>query len=430
MPTKKMPANNINLLRAARANLTDELKKHLPKITEANLQKVYDSILSYQPLRNAIIPSMIQRIGIQTVDSNAWRNPLARFRKAPMRYGATHEETYVNMCRGRVYDPLDSYENAFRVYESYIMTVFHTINYSVQYPVTITFDNLRNAFLDEYGIRTLIDAKMESAITGANWDEYLATKGLIDTGYEKRLIPAVHVEEVVNETSAKALLGAVKTAAYQFGFPNPMNNIAGATSASRKSNLVWITTPQVSANVSVEALAYAFNLDKADVEVQTIIVDNFDHPEIQGVLADVRFFNVREQFREMTEQRLANILSWNFLYTVVELISPSPFYPIRVFTTDTIVEDVTITANAVTYIPGVDTKLNAAVETASGDTGTYLREAIEYEITSQPTSKNTCIIPGTPILVTGVDETSEITIKASYRPNTNVNTTFTATKNP
>ena len=56
------------------------------------------------------------------------------------------------------------------------MSIFHKVNLKIQYPITITFDNLRNAFTSEYGIRDMISAKMESAITGANWDEYLAMK--------------------------------------------------------------------------------------------------------------------------------------------------------------------------------------------------------------------------------------------------------------
>lgn len=49
----------------------------------------------------------------------------------------------------------------------------------------------------------MIMAKMESAITGANWDEYLAMRDLINVGYEKEVLPAVTVDAVTNEESAK-----------------------------------------------------------------------------------------------------------------------------------------------------------------------------------------------------------------------------------
>ena len=95
---------NKNILKAVKRELSFEVQNHLPVEVSDNLQTVYDNILNFAPVRNEIVPSLINRIGMQTVDSIAWRNPLARFKKEPMRYGETHEETYVNMCKGRVYD--------------------------------------------------------------------------------------------------------------------------------------------------------------------------------------------------------------------------------------------------------------------------------------------------------------------------------------
>ena len=331
-------ATNKNILKAVKQELSFEVQNHLPVEVSDNLQTVYDNILNFAPVRNEIVPSLINRIGMQTVDSIAWRNPLARFKKEPMRYGETHEETYVNMCKGHVYDSQADFKYAFQQYQSYIMSVFHNVNLEIQYPVTVTYDNLRKAFTSEYGIRDMIMAKMESAITGANWDEYLAMRDLINVVYEKEVLPAVTVDKIVDEASAKKLLIEVKRAVGDFGFPLPENNPAGATSHAMPANLIWITTPEVNAQISVDALAYAFHMDKADVAVQTVIVDKFANSAIQGVLCDVRFFNVRDQFKEMTDQPLANVLSWNYFYTQVEMVSARQNYPKRVLTTDNVLE--------------------------------------------------------------------------------------------
>ena len=407
-------ATNKNILKAVKQELSFKVQNHLPVEVSDNLQTVYDNILNFAPVRNEIVPSLINRIGMQTVDSIAWRNPLARFKKEPMRYGETHEETYVNMCKGRVYDAQADFKFAFQQYQSYIMSVFHNVNLEIQYPVTITYDNLRKAFTSEYGIRDMIMAKMESAITGANWDEYLAMRDLINVGYEKEVLPAVTVDAIVDEASAKKLLIEVKRAVGEFGFPLPENNPAGATSHAMPANLIWITTPEVNAQISVDALAYAFHMDKADVEVQTVIVDKFANSAIQGVLCDIRFFNVRDQFKEMSDQRLANVLSWNYLYTQVEMISASPFYPIRVFTTDTVVENPTLTIVTENYTAGQTEEIEV---TLSSNTGTYHQKLVTLEVESGATSAKTYVIPGTHLLHTGADETGNILLKAIYRPN-------------
>lgn len=418
-------ATNKNILKAVRQELSLEVQNHLPVEVSDNLQSVYDNILNYAPVRNEIVPSLINRIGMQTVDSIAWRNPLARFKKEPMRYGETHEETYVNMCKGRVYDAQADFKFAFQQYQSYIMSVFHNVNLEIQYPVTITYDNLRKAFTSEYGIRDMIMAKMESAITAANWDEYLAMRDLINVGYEKEVLPAVTVEAVTDEATAKKLLIEVKRAVGEFGFPLPENNPAGATSHAMPTNLIWITTPNVNAQIGVDALAYAFHMDKADVEVQTVIVDKFANEAIQGVLCDVRFFNVRDQFKDMTDQRLANVLSWNYFYTQVEMVSASPFYPIRVFTTDAVVETPDLSITAGTYTAGQTQEVEVTV---TGGTGTYHQNLVTLEVESGATSAKTYVIPGTHLLHLGADETGTIVLKAIYRPNETITATGSFTK--
>lgn len=417
------PATNVNILNAMRAEY--DLENRIPEATLDNLQNIFTSMMSYSQGRNTIIPSLLERIGLQTVDTSAWRNPLAMYKKDPMRYGMTHEETFVNMCKGKLYDPRESYEYAFRQYQSYIMSVFHKVNLNMQYPVTITYDNLRSAFLTEYGIRDMMSAKMESAVTGANWDEYNAMKSMIDTGYDAQILPAVTVPAVTDEASAKKLLTEIKAAVNEFRFPNPANNIAGATSASTAYNLIWLTTPRVDAQISVEALAYAFNMDKAQVDVRTVIVDKFDNEAIQGVLMDVRFFNVRDQFREMSDQRLANILSWNYFYTMVEMVSASPFYPMRVFTTDTVAtSSLSITASNATYTAGEVVTIPATV---TGGTGTYHQELLTYSVEGQ-TSKDTYILPGTNQLYTGADETgASLKVTITYRPDESVTKQITVT---
>lgn len=402
----KIKATNANIIKAVRAQASADFQNRIPSDVSDNLQTVYDTLATYAPTRNEFVDSLVTRIGLQTVDSNTFRNPLALYKKEPMRYGATHEETYVNMCKGYAFDSNADAEMALKEFESYIMTVFHNINLKMQYPVTVTYDNLRNAFLSETGIRDLISAKMESCISGAEMDEFTAMKGLIDSGYEKEVLPAVHVDKVVDESTAKELLAQIKQAVGEFRFPNPANNIVGATSSSTPTNLIFITTPRVNARVSVDALAYAFNLDKADVEVRTVIIDEFEHSEIEGVLMDIRFFNCRDQFREMTSQQLANILKWNYFYTMVEMISASPFYPIRVFTSDTVSDAIAITISdeAQNQPLGANMQVNMskAITSVTG-ANTYSVKNLSYTIKSATgfTKQNMPnIVCGTPILIT------------------------------
>lgn len=422
--SRKAPINNVNLMKAA-VNEYD-LESRISEVTQENLASVFDDMMNYQKASNDLVPSLLQRIGMQTIDSDSWENPFSVVKKDPMYYGSIDEETYVNFAKSKGFDPRESYEEAFKMYQSYIMTMFHKVNFAEQYPATISYDNMRDSFTTEFGVRDLMKAKAVSCVSGFNLDEYNAINSLIGTGYDKQILPAITVTAPTDEASSKAMIAKVKAWVKKFRYPKPEHNIAGATSYSRPTQLLWLTTPENDSNFEVFVEGYAFNENKVDLKVSKIVVDAFPSDAIQGVLVDIRFFRIREQFRRFTYQGIANTLNWNMFYTVKEMISASPFYPIMVFTTDQVATTgMSITANNVTYTPGTETKIAASV---TGGTGTYHQELLDYAITSGATSRDTYILPGTNILVTGADETGTINISVTYRPDSSVTKAITATK--
>ena len=405
------PMTNENVITAARNSLALEVQARISDPTQEGLQAVFDQMTQYMPVRNALEPALVSQIGMQTVDSVAWRSPFGRVKKDPMYYGTTDEEIYVNFAKSQHFSPNNDWQDAFKTYQGYIMAMFHTINFSEQYPFTISWDNMRMAFQTKYGIRDIIRAKVESAISGYNWDEYNATVGLIGTGYEKQILPAVTVSAPTDQTTANNLLAAVKAKVGEFAFPLPQNNIAGSTASSQPTQLLWITTPQTDSALSVYSQAYAFQNDKIAIPVDTVIVDGFTNDKIVGVLCDVRFFRIREQFKRFTHQEVANTLNWNHFYTVVEQISASPFYPICVFTTDQVAVETTVTANAQTYTAGEDVKIVASL---TGGTGAYIIGLIDYEIKSGAVD-GTYIVPGTNILHVAERQTGTVVVTATSR---------------
>lgn len=106
------------------------------------------------------------------------------------------------------------------------------------------------------------------------------------------------------------------------------------------------------------------------------------------------------------------------------MVSASPFYPIRVFTTDKVVDKPTLSVTAGTYTPG---QTQGVKVTVTGGTGTYRQNLVTLEVKSGATSAKTYVIPGTHLLHTGADETGTIVLKAIYRPNETITETVTFT---
>lgn len=427
-----LKANNVNIINMVRSLMPIEYGDRIPEATQENINMVYDTILNYKPLRDKFIISMFELIGIQTIDGTTFVNPLAEFKKEPIRFGSTDEETFINMAKGTDFDSTAGIDVAFRYYDSYIMTNFHKINFANQYPITLQYNVLKTAFMSDYGLQNLLTGKMMSAYAGYNWDEYLCMLELLLVGYQKRLLPATQVTAVEDRESAENLLVELEAFVDSCRFPLPQNNPVGATSVSSPKNLIFFTTPKIKARIGVQALANAYNLSYAEAKARTVVVHKLD-PEgkIQGIAVDVRFFRCRDNFLEVSENRNGAALSYNMFLTAQEMISPSLFYPVMVFTTDGSVASPTITASNITNaVAGSEVEIVASITDASG----YTPQLFDYEVTSKVVGKSakgtgTAIVPGTNILLIDPNETNfPISVKISWRNDSSVTKTITVTK--
>ena len=80
-------------------------------------------------------------------------------------------------------------------------------------------------------------------------------------------------EYATQEAKGKAISKAIRTLAGKMAFPTDKYNSAGVRQWSERQQLIYITTPEEQAELDVEVLANAFNMDKADVNVRVIVVD-------------------------------------------------------------------------------------------------------------------------------------------------------------
>lgn len=418
-------ADNITLMNAIRSYADLNYSNRIPTANQENIDSLYNTILnkSNVGIRNDFVQSLIGQIMFQRVETCAFRNVLGRLKKNPMYYGQSEQEIYVNFAKGYSFNMYPTAEDIFKHYAAEVLTAYHIVSPPIQYAVSLSFDDLRTAFRDEYGIRSLINAKTESIVSGAEWDEYLLMKSLVDSAYKNGNLFALNVKDITDEESGKEFTIALKTLIGKMLFPNPQYNLAGATSFSTTNSIYYMVTPEIDARLSVDVLAYAFNMDKAEVNAHKIVIDKFENSNIKAFVFDIRFFNVREQYRIMGEAQNPTGLSWNTFYTLSEMFSYSPFFPAIALTTETVGVTSVATENA-TGTKGSEVELKTTV---TGAKDTYVPKEVDYSISGQ-NSVYTNMIPGSNILVIGNDETaSTISVKTTSRYNTSVTANSTVT---
>lgn len=400
---EKLDMTNINMLNAVRQTMSVDYRDRVPVATRENIADIAKTLTDpYNPMaRNELVPALVNLIASQSISTEAFRNPLRILNSNAMPYGNGEQEVYVNFARGYAHDANISIEDATAIYDSYIMALYHVINFNNDYPVTIWFEDMRSAFLDDYGLRSLVQAKVESVISACNWDEFTTAKELIVSAKSAGRVYPVHVDAVTDQASANALAKQIQSYIDKIQFPNPLYNYAGATSAAKENTILLFVDPDTKAAMNVDSYASAYNLDRMIPKAQQVVIDNFNNAEgIVAVLVDKRFFKIREQYRMMVQDNVNRGLRLNSTYTIKEMFSYSLFYPIIVFTTENVLAP-SITATDVGLVKvGTDVDFGGNITITS--TG-VADKALDLKVVGN-SSPDTFVIPGTNILRIAKDE--------------------------
>lgn len=398
----KLDMTNINMLNAVRQTMSVDYRDRVPVATRENIADIAKTLTDpYNPMaRNELVPALVNLIASQSISTEAFRNPLRVLNSNAMPYGNGEQEVYVNFAQGYAHDANISIEDATAIYDSYIMALYHVINFNNDYPVTIWFEDMRGAFLDDYGLRSLVQAKVESVVSACNWDEFTTAKELIASAKRAGQIYPVHVNAVTDQESANALAKQIQSYIDKIQFPNPLYNFAGATSAAKEDTILLFVDPDTKSAMNVDSYASAYNLDRMIPKAQQVLIDNFNDDGIVAVLVDKRFFKIREQYRMMVQDNVNRGLRWNSTYTVKEMFSYSLFYPIIVFTTENVGIS-SITADNVGSVKiGTDVDFcGSFLINVNGVADTAIDVKVEGN-----SSPDTFVIPGTTILRIAKDE--------------------------
>ena len=427
MPVKN--TSNADMLYAmVNSNVLKSISAEDIKSNNENLFSLFDTDLK----RNELIGALIDVIALQSLNKAVFENPLKAYKSSEMSVGKVEQELFVNLIDGRDYDiyALDV-DELYKIYKDNTMSVFHSVNARKQFPTSVSYDDLRSAFLVENGLQDLVNAKISVLYDSAEYWEYQRTRLLLTAAIQHGFIYPHKIAKVENEETSKNLLKYVRAYVEGSRFPNHFTNYAGSDSTARPSEMTLFVTPLVKASIDVDTLASIFNLSYAETLNKIVVVDTFENDSVQAVLIDDRFLHIRQQLAQMTNNYNAVNLSWNYFYNLWEMFSISPFRTAIVFTTDKIggIDKSTSTMvfeqAEISASKGSQVKLLATINDTAGG---YIPQLIEYQITSVITSPKTMLVPGTSLLLIGDDETAEtITVTAVNRMSNDVKANATVT---
>lgn len=354
MPTKNLGKlrdnSNVAILNAIRNDGSMDYRSRIPAATKANIRDVVSNLTKYRPLWNEFENALVNRIGDVYARNMIWTNPLGEFKRGMLNYGDTIEEVQVGLLNAHVYDPHRDYmeESLFGTETPDTRSIFHTVNRQEFYKISVNEPLLQRAFLEEGGLNSFVSKMMDAPTTSDQWDEFMLTCSLFSEYEHNGGFYHVNVPDLralsATDVDAKSALKKIRAMADTLKFPSTRYNAAHMPSFAQPEDLLIFTTPEFIANIDVEALAAAFNIDRADVHGRIIPIpaEQFGIDGAQAILTTRDFFVIADQRIENTSQYNPVSLTNNYFLHHWEIISASTFVPAVMFTTGKDDEVITI----------------------------------------------------------------------------------------
>lgn len=294
----------------------------VPSATADNINLISNILFndSYQPQLNEFVSNLINRIALTIIRNKSFTNPLAMFKKGAVPLGTDIQDVYNNPAQAEQY-ALNNTEMAklLTITDPDTHVAYYRRNRQDLYTKTIAREALQGAFVSWDKFEEFIQGITTSLYSGNYIDEFKYTKDLIDGAYNQGKVITQVVSAPVDSSSSKAFLKAVRALYTKMSLPSSSYNAYSLMSGSSKPVVTWtdkdriclIITADALANVDVEALASAFNIDKADFMGRVITVDKFDNDEIVAVMCDEAWLQIYDNLLRFDEFYNARVMAWN-----------------------------------------------------------------------------------------------------------------------
>ena len=415
-----------------RADSSKVFMETLPSATADNINTISNILFNdaYQPMLNEFVNNLINRIALTIVRNKSYDNPLSIFKKGSVPLGTDIQDIYENPANAEQYE----YSNTamaklLTITDPDTHVAYYRRNRQDMYTKTIPREVLQGAFVSWDKFEEFIQGITTSLYSGNYIDEFKYTKELIDGVYNQGKIKCEVVSNPVDAATSKAFLKKVRALYTKMSLPSTQYNSYSLFTNSGKSVTTWtdkerivlIITADALANIDVEALASAFNIDKADFMGRVITVDAFDNDEIVAVMCDEAFLQIYDNLFRFDEFYNARVMAWNEYLHAWGTFAVCPFANAVCLTTEQVKPVASITISDQSAVVGTDKTVSVTlspadatsdIEFSSSDTAVFtVTKVSNSSVKISPVAAGTGVL--TALAENGVKGTADVTVTAS-----------------
>lgn len=390
---------------------TNDYQQRIPDPSQASMTQVAEMLTSpmNRDIWNAFYEWLPNRIGSMYVRNQVWDNGLEQYIK-PLPYGSTVEEAQVGWVKAHSFgDPDDS------LLRSHFLqggTAFHSQDYEVYYPVSITEVLLRRAVASEYGLNQLVASMYTAPINSDKYDMYRALMQLFALYNSEHPIYTVHYDAApTSQEDYQNLLTDLVAWSQKLKFPSAAYNATGTGALApiavfaNPDDLTLFVTPEIYAGIGVKGLGMLFNIEEGRIPYKVTVVDEFPFTGVFAILTTDDFFQCYRTLYESYAWFNPRKAERQVFYHDQAILSTSPFAPIIAFSTAAAtsptkvtqsVTAVSITPASTSASPGDEVQLTVSLTGTISPDGTEGVE-VEPDACTWTVSASTAASDGEPI---------------------------------
>lgn len=314
----------------------DPVLANMPRATNNNIGDISNILFndSYQPQLNQFVNNLINRIALTIIRNKSYNNPLAVFKKGSIPLGTDIQDVFTNPANAEQYELSDlAMQKLLTITDPDTHVAYYRRNRQDMYTKTIAREALQGAFESWENFEGYVASITNSLYSGNYISEFNYTKDLIDGAFDNGKIITEVVTNPTDEASSNAFLKQVKTIYDMMTFPSSDYNAYSKFSGANGKIITWtdadrivlIIRADVMNTIDVDALARAFNIDKASFMGRIYKVDKFRNENLLGVICDESWLQIYDNVLRFDEFYNARVMAWNQYLHSWSVFAISPF---------------------------------------------------------------------------------------------------------
>jgi len=324
----------VGVLNTIRDNASDIYRSRIPEATRTNIQDIQEGMTNPNNavVTNEFISTLLNMIIKQVIHNKFFSDPLKSLKKGTKPLGDTIEEIYANFVQAKGFDPTGA--DLLDREMPDVKTVYHRMNRQDRYKITISPEQIQKAFASYDKLESFIQTIINTLYNSSELDEFVLMKQLIKQAIDNNAMKVVTIPDPVSsEQNAKDFIKAVKIVSGDMVFANSNNNAyldsqstdtKALITCTPKSEQILIIDNATDVSVSIEVLAYVFNMSVAEFnDTRKIVIDAFPDESIRACLVDEQFLQVYDDLLLFKEFENAEGLYKNYYLHVWQTLAYS-----------------------------------------------------------------------------------------------------------